>query len=260
MSTKSIPKNPAGKIQSKAHELSKDIAEKEFALSDRGNYQTHAGYNDVAREFPAQYFPDNREEDDRIKTKLELLAAPDRPLGDAMLTDADVSYFQKKKEIQSKIAFDEWFSGLFDTKDINKRRLAQEMYPEYWSMREQEIDRQAAIQGKLAKIKMRGPADEGDLRFLYALQTGDIKLRAVPLYNLDEVPANETYKDRFQRGLFNPSREVDGTQSYKGPTLGRDSFLGGYVKTRDTNTAPAGIGNLNFNNFKWFTDNALLPQ
>lgn len=217
-----IPKNPKEKLEKEARSLKRDIEDKRTAVSDRTVWQTGRGRGDEAQdEFPAQYFPDQSEEDERIQMKMRLLRGQERPLGDAMLTDKDIEYFMKKEETKQHILFDEWFSRLFDTKDINKRRLAQELYPEYYSKREEEIDRQAAIQKKLAMIKLRGIKDLDDLKFVYALQSGDIKLRKVPLYNLDTAEAEPD--KQFQKGLFNPARKAEANDGYRGPkSLGRD--------------------------------------
>lgn len=219
-----IPKNPKGSLEQQARSLKKDVDDKRTAVSDRTTWQTGRTRGDPEQaDFPAQYFPDQSEEDERIQMKMRLLKAPERPLGDAMLTDKDVEYFLKKEDTKQLIMFDEWFSRLFETNDINKRRLAQELYPEFYSKKEQEIDRQAAIQKKIAMIKLRGIRDLDDLKFVYALQSGDIVLRKEPLYNLDRKMEDPATK--FHKGLFNPARRVTVDDGYKGPkSLGRDMF------------------------------------
>lgn len=238
--SKSVRPPDKRSLQSKADSLAKELESLKHALSDVGNYQTSRGRDQDARagaEFPAQYFPDSTEDDDRIATKAKLLAAPLRPLGDAQLTDADIKWYQDKEAIKKRIRFDEWYSTLFDTDDINKRRLAQEIYPDYWKMREEEIDRQAAIQKKLAMLKLRGPMDLDDLKFVYALQSGEIELRPVPLYDLDKPLTDNLREEKFKRGLFNPSRAVDMGSFNHPKTLGRGLMTGeGKV---DTNLAQA---------------------
>lgn len=227
MSNKSVRPPDKSSLQAKANSLQKEIASLQHALADTGNYQTARGRGQdptQGAEFPAQYFPDTTKEDSRVATKAKLLAAPDRPLGDANLTEEDIKWYQNKEAIKERIKFDEWYSSLFDTDDINKRRLAQEIYPDYWKMREEEIDRQAAIQKKIAMLKLRGPINLEDLQFVYALQSGEIQLRPVPLYDLDQ-PMNQTQRnDKFIKGLFNPTRAVD-MGDVKGPeSLGRGLF------------------------------------
>lgn len=245
MSTSTIPKNPKGKLQEQARALKSEIDEKRSALGDRQTWQTGRGRGQADQnDFPAQYFPDQSEEDERMQTKIRLLAAPERPLGDAMMTDKDVEWFRKKEEVKQRIAFDEWFSRLFDTEDINKRRLAQELYPDFYKMREDEIHRQAAIQIALAKMKLYGVRSFEDLKLLYSLQEGDLTLRAVPLYELDTKIENPA--DKFQKGLFNPARPVNSADAYKGPkNLGRNMFKDGKPELGELATgAGAGLADI----------------
>ncbi len=245
--SKSVRPPDKQSLQSKADSLAKELESLKHALSDVGNYQTSRGQNQDSRlgaEFPAQYFPDSTPDDDRVATKAKLLRAPDRPLGDAQLTDADIKWYQDKEAIKKRIKFDEWYSTLFDTDDINKRRLAQEIYPDYWKMREDEIDRQAAIQKKLAMLKLRGPMDLDDLKFVYALQSGEVDLRPVPLYDLDKPLSASVRAERFTKGLFNPSKPVDMGDVNRPRTLGRGLFgLNGSIATTVGQQWPASGAN-----------------
>jgi hypothetical protein len=233
--SKSVRPPDKKSLQNKADSLAKELESLKHALSDVGNYQTSRGQGQDSRvgaEFPAQYFPDTTPDDDRVATKAKLLRAPDRPLGDAQLTDADIKWYQDKEAIKKRIKFDEWYSTLFDTDDINKRRLAQEIYPDYWKMREEEIDRQAAIQKKLAMLKLRGPMDLDDLKFVYALQSGEVDLRPVPLYDLDKPLSATDRESKFKKGLFNPSAPVNMGDVFRPGTLGRGMFgAGGSIPT-----------------------------
>lgn len=246
----SIPADDDGRVQARATRTTAEIRKDERTVSDRGNMVMprgrNAGVNEA--EFPAQYFPDSEKEDTRIALKKKLLAGA-RPLGDAQLTDRDIEWYQKKEEVKQRIVFDQWWSKLFDTTDINKLRLAQEMYPEYYQMREQEIDRQSAIQKKLAMIKLRGPADLSDITFIYALQNGEVNLRAVPLYNLDKADVNTNV--RYQKGIFHPTRWIKAKQSFNIP-----QYLGRGILTNDgsVNTIPnGGVWNTNDANTADFT-------
>lgn len=211
------------KLEGEAKSLQTDLRDKTHLVSDAGTYQTSRGRASGANnEFPAQYFPDTSEEDARIRMKSELMEN-ERPLGDAMLTDRDIDYFLEKERTKELIAFDDWYSRLFDTKDINQRRLAQEIHPEYWQKREAEIERQAQIQTKMALIKLRGPKDLDDFKFLYAIQTGDVVLRSTPIYNLDTPEAHPDKK--FKKGMFNPFRQADIQEASRVPaSLGRDMW------------------------------------
>lgn len=224
MSKKSIPANPKEKILREAASLTDDVDAKRFSLSDAGNLQTGQGRGLDRNEFPAQYFPDMHKEDRRMQLKAELAAG--RPLGDLNVMPEDIEYLMKKEEIKELANFDNWYSHLFNTDDINTRRLAIQLYPEYYEKRKAEIYRQADIQIKLALIKLFGIQDLDDLKLLWAMQTGEVQLRGVPLYNLDQ-PDDTDIEDTFKRGLFNPAKRTSITDSAYGPaTLGRGLFGG----------------------------------
>lgn len=244
----SIPKDDPGTLQGRAHQTAEDIRQHQRAVSDRGTYSMPRGRartdGELEAEFPAQYFPDHEKEDQRVALKAKLLADGKRPLGDAMMTDADLRWYQQKEEVKQQIIFDEWFSKLYDTTDPNKLRLAQELYPEYYQMREREIKRQAAIQEKVALIKLRGVADKDDLEFIFALQSGNIKLRAKPLYDLDNIDdlRQAAQQSKYLRGIFNPVKYSKGADSTSVP-----AFMGRGVFTRDglvNSLAVPGAGNL----------------
>lgn len=212
-----IPKDDHGQVQGRADSMASDLHAHYRSVDDKGNYQMARGRMDRRQGFPAQYFPDDEQADTRIAIKKKLLATPARPLGDAMLTDEDIKWYMGKENIRKRILFDAWYSKLFDTTDINKLRLAQQIYPDYFKIREEEIDRQAAIQKKLALIKLRGVRDLDDLQFIYALQNGEVHLRNSPLYELDRPMVVDGRT--FRRGLWNPSKWVRGDEADRVPAF-----------------------------------------
>ena len=250
--SKSVRPPDRKSLQSRADSLQAELRSLQHALADTGNYQTTRGDGTDPKdgaEFPAQYFPDDSKADSRVATKAKLLAGGARPLGDAQLTEEDIKWYQGKEAIKERIRFDDWYSTLFDTDDINKRRLAQEIYPDYWKMREEEIDRQAAIQKKIAMLKLRGPVDLDDLKFVYALQSGEIKLRPVPLYDLDRPETGAERAKRFDKGLFNPTKGIENGKINSLSSLGRKMFGGdgsvnGKLKVAEYDTGAADINAL----------------
>lgn len=155
-------------------------------------------------QFPAKYLPQQRDADTRVELK-KLLAQSGQPFGQVIATEEDMKYLLEKRKLGDRILFDTWFSRLFDTKDINKLRIAQQIHPEYFQMREEEINREAEVQKKIAKLRLRGPADLSDLQMVFALQNGQVKLRPTPLWALD-VADSSTQAAQYQRGIFNPTR------------------------------------------------------
>lgn len=208
-----IPRDDHGQVQRASDSLASDLHHHLKSVDDHGNYQMAKGRKTGEPGFPAQYFPDDEQADTRIAIKQKLLAGRERPLGDAMLTDEDIKWYMNKENVRKRIVFDAWYSKLFDTRDINKLRLAQQIHPDYYKIREEEIDRQAAVQKKLALIKLRGIHDLDDLKFLFAIKTGGVILREQPLYKLDEPMPGLNTPPFFKKGLWNPSKWVTGHES-----------------------------------------------
>lgn len=156
-------------------------------------------------EFPAEYVPAEYEKDTKWQLKQDLLADDTKFKATVPFGEKDMKYILDKRKAQERLDFDNWFSNLFDTTDPNKARLAQEIYPDFYNARESFIDRQAELQKRLAKIKLRGPKDLGDLQLIYMMQRGEVDLRNVPLWRLNEESTTKG-GDLYVRGLFSPYR------------------------------------------------------
>lgn len=205
-SGKSEPKieRPAQQTEKRNETLVKELEAVRGDLHDKAiRMRRREGADDKKNEFPAEYMPQDRERDTRFELKQDLLKNRGNYQATVPFGEKDLRYLQEKQKVQERIEFDNWFSQLFDTTDVNNARLAQQIYPDFYNAREEFIDRQAELQKRMAKIKLRGPRDLGDLQLIYLLQTGDIKLRDVPLWKLDE---SDGEKDRYNRGLFNPMK------------------------------------------------------
>jgi len=231
---------PDPRTQKRANTTAGIIQANVEKIENKGVAQTSVGGQEGAgTSFPAQYFPVDTAGDTRIQAKQALQKAD---LGLQFITDQDVSWYQQKQTAASRFIFDEWFSRLFDTKDINLLRLAQNFYPEYFNLREEEIDRQAALQKKLALLKLRGPRDMTDLHFLYALQKGQAGIRDVPLHMLDQADewGGQTQKG-YQRGLFSPIRRMEMFNPNPPSTMGIGMFDHGQ-RTIPQRGSPIGSG------------------
>jgi hypothetical protein len=198
----------AGAVYSRAKNMDRTITSHRNSAENRGVHLRGRAGGPQESEFPAQYLPAMDEEDDRVRIKQKLVKTAgggvNSPFGQVTLSDSDLAYIKKKESLETKMLFDQWYANLFDTTDINKLRLAQEIYPDYYKIREDEIDRQAALQKKLALIKLRGPKDLDDLQFLFALISGQVKVNEKPLFKLNE-PTDDALNS-YRRGWFNPRR------------------------------------------------------
>lgn len=190
-----------GGLQGRANKMHAELEKKRDEISPNVLNWQGGREGDVAQ-FPAKYVPVDHDADTRMQMKKELIAS--QALGQGFITDEDMKYLLNKRKIQDRVIFDAWYSKLWDTKDINKLRLAQQIYPDYFKDREGEINREAELQKKIAMIKLRGPADLDDLKLIFQLSQGQEQLRNVPLWRLDEPP--EDTASQYRRGIFNPAR------------------------------------------------------
>ena len=207
------------------------------------------GYNAVTMDgaggsklFPAKYIPTDRTGDDRALLKKEVGALG---LGQVMVTDEDLKWLQKKKSAKERYFFDQWFARLFDMNDINKLKHAQQLYPEFWKEREEELNRQAEVQKRLALIKMRGPQTMEDMILVYAIHTGKMELPDKPLWRLDE--AGKNIDNAYKAGIFSPSRFVTSIGGVN-PTQTGMGFLGSQLTNQGTSSY-MNLGDMGLNTF-----------
>lgn len=85
------------------------------------------------------------------------------------------------------------------------QRMVEQMMPEYFERRQRELDKVAALQKKVADLRVYGPRSREDLVTVFALKTGALKLPAGPLYAPETwYDARETTLEKeYQRGLLN---------------------------------------------------------
>jgi hypothetical protein len=132
------------------------------------------------------------------------------------LTDADVEFFEKRRRAREMFHFENWLTRSIDITNPANAQWLQDRYPEYWTRREKVIDDQAEIQARAAKIRLRGAKDKEDFYFLWAVDTGRIKLVDTAIWNFGKFSSDKPLE--FKAGLFNPTRY---TKSYAEPKSSR---------------------------------------
>lgn len=226
-----------GGIKSQANKVHRELEGERDSIRDT-SLTWKGGRDNDSDQFPAKYLPTDHEKDLRFKTKAEL-GPGNLNLGQTFVTDEDINYLIQKRKYGDQVMFDNWYSKLWDMKDINKLRIAQQIHPRYFQMREEEIGREAELQKKLAMIRLRGPADLSDLQLIYALQHGNVQLRNVPLWKLDQ--STETTAQQYQKGIFNPTYFFGTTQQPK--DLGYGVINKDGVVPPSANATTLGLGN-----------------
>jgi hypothetical protein len=71
---------------------------------------------------------------------------------------------------------DSWFNANFNKNNLADRQFAQQIYPEFYDSREQEMIKRAKEAVKLKMIQLRGPQSKEDMYKLWLINTGRVQL------------------------------------------------------------------------------------
>lgn len=216
---KSLPKDDGKQAKKKALKFHKKLDDISRAIDNEGVLQTiQKSGNRNARSFPAKYVGTDPEKDTIQLAKAAYAreqGAPEAPVY-RVVTEEDAKWLMDKELQRTRYVFDNWFGSLFDLEDINKLRTAQELYPEYFKMREVEIMKQAEMQKRLALMKLYGPRTLEDLQFLYVYLQGRAGIQDLPLHRLNEDQRDNT--PLYKSGVFSPSRYFSSVTITRAPT------------------------------------------
>ena len=200
-------KNKMGSTGNKSASKLRDQREKYNQFHDPG-IQVGAG------EFPAQYH--SRPASDRaVGLKQDYVRhlneySPD--LGAKYdVTDSEVDALVRRYSELDLINFERYISAWFDTGDPTHQRLINELYPQYFERRLDQIEANLEVQRRVAHLKLLGPRDADDLRFAYLLETGVVELPTAPVFDVSD------HDNTKSRGLFNPY-VLFGSANAKAPT------------------------------------------
>jgi hypothetical protein len=118
------------------------------------------------------------------------------------ITDKEAKWHLDKVKQLELINFHNFLRDTYNIDASNPvmMKWAQEMFPDFWKMREEVIDDNAEIQKRLAKIRLMGPRDKDDFTLLFGIATGRV---AVPMGALWD-PQGQMQPGVPARGLFNP--------------------------------------------------------
>ncbi len=143
-----------------------------------------------------------RDEYDTVYQVKQLISQNPNRIWD--VTDKEANYLLDKTKQYELMSFHEMLARHYhiDASNPVLMKWAQDMFPEYWEMREKKIDQNADIQKRLAKIKLLGPRSKDDFTLLFAIATGRFQVPRGPIY-APGLPV-----PHVARGLFNPIRGI----------------------------------------------------
>lgn len=152
-------------------------------------------------QFPAQYFA-RTEADRAVGLKQDYVRSLNQYTPDLNarydVSQSEIDALVRRYDELDLINFEKSIATWFDTKDPTHQRLINELYPEYFERRIDQIEANLEVQRKVAHLRLLGPRSKEDLRFAYFLETGTIALPTGPVFE-----PTMTDNDK-QRGLFNP--------------------------------------------------------
>jgi len=144
------------------------------------------------------------------------------------VTEEDLRYLKGKAAAEDYTAYLTWEASKYDLSDPATKEWFHKVCPSYFEQREQLIDDMIDVQAKYAKIRLRGPRSEDDLKLEFLIEKGDIQLPNGPIWDpitlytkpnedlglgglntnshLDEVRNKviDHNKRVYQAGLFSP--------------------------------------------------------
>lgn len=189
---------------------------------------------------PAAYF-EKDPYDDKALAKNYLTKS--EALGNKIeVTDEDIDYLLGQRKKEELFQYDTWFYDTFKFgADPNKIAVAKKMNPQWFSRREAEISKQIEICKKLAKLSLRGPRSEEDVKVLYALDQGRINVPNLDLLFpekakkvLDALGGNA--RNVVISGYWNPKSYA----SQRDVPKGRNQYDANGVSTKLSGTRAAG--------------------
>jgi len=150
-------------------------------------------------------------------------ASAARPLP---VTEDDLRYLKGKAAAEDYTAFLTWEASKYDLSDPATKEWFHKVCPSYFEQREQLIDDMIDLQAKYAKIRLRGPRSEDDLKLEFLIEKGDVNLPVGPVWDPINIytsnltaggalntqstqqdvinKAVEYNKSVYQAGLFSP--------------------------------------------------------
>lgn len=168
----------------------------------------------VDEQFATEALTKPDERDAMMAMKMELqdtAAAPGvTKFGVMVQSDEDLKWLQGKREQEAEANFQQWFATNFDRMSVTEKKLAREIWPEFYEQRRALLKKDIALAEKLVDLKLMGIQSADDLKLAYAAEAGFIDAdRIHNLLHPEQAAANQSKQQRqanFVRGLFSPRR------------------------------------------------------
>lgn len=115
--------------------------------------------------------------DDEMNQKMQLMDKDGMtPFGQVYYDDKVGKWLERKQAVAETANLDAWFNENFNKNNLADRQFAQQIYPEFYDSREQEMIKRAKEAVKLKMIQLRGPQSKDDMYKLWLINTGRVQL------------------------------------------------------------------------------------
>ncbi len=169
-------------------------------------------------QFPTDAYEQPSEQDELMNLKLSLQDVANNPgntiFGKLVASDSDFKWLQGKREGEAYANFEQWFCSNYDKMSVTEKAVARKLFPSFYASRLRLLDKQIALQRRIAELKIKGIESKEDLLFQYALEAGYVD--ANPLHHILDPEGARLAKNRaeriarYGRGLLNPKRLLRG--------------------------------------------------
>ena len=199
----------AGPAVRRKVQKAEDKYNQDYVQLDGGADGRWGGNDDKANRFPVRLAPRDPM-DTYMATKANLLGQQSlsgvKYHERAEVTDADVQYAQSKADAMQYANKKSWEMNYIDWKDPYQREWLTRLKPEILQEQEKIIDDRAALETRLAKIRLRGVQSAEDLDLMYMISAGVVTLPEGSLWEPQQWTSNAKRREILNRGLFNPQR------------------------------------------------------
>lgn len=164
-------------------------------------------------QFPTAALNRSDEGDVVQSMKLELQKGQEpgiTPFGQLIASDSDFKWLQKKRDQEAEADFQAWFAQNFDKMSPEQKKMARELWPDFYQQRLELLDKDLDLLRRIARQNVTGIQSKEDLLLQYALEAGFID--GDRLENLMHPEKAEHRRDdklrqaSYVRGLMNPKR------------------------------------------------------
>lgn len=123
------------------------------------------------------------------------------------VTEEDLRYLKGKAAAEDYTAFLTWEASKYDLSDPATKEWFHKVCPSYFEQREQLIDDMIDLQAKYAKIRLRGPRSEDDLKLEFLIEKGDVQLPNGPIW--DPITLYTKPNDNFSLAGLDSNSDIN---------------------------------------------------